>query len=59
MKDASIIDLIERLRQVKAKADKLAAEQHELKQELETAIDKAHELRQQMLEERNDLGGEA
>jgi hypothetical protein len=44
---------------VQAKADMLALEQHDLKEQLETAVEKAHELHQIMLEERNDLGGEA
>ena len=58
MKDAEILDLIDRLRKMKEKADNLATEQHTLKRQLTTAVEKAHELHQKILEDRNDLGGE-
>jgi uncharacterized coiled-coil DUF342 family protein len=57
-KTATVVDLIERLRNIQEKADYLATEQHKLKQQLVAAVEKAHELHQKILEARNDLGGE-
>lgn len=57
-KDVEILDLIEQLRQVRAKADELATLQRDLKQQLDAALKKAHELHQKTVEEQSDLGGE-
>jgi hypothetical protein len=57
-KDAEILDLIEQLRQVQAKADELAPLQRHLKQQLEAALKKASELHQKTVEEQSDVGGE-
>lgn len=57
-KAATVADLIDRLRNLEEKADGLATEQHKLRQQLVAAVEKAHELHQEILEERNELGGE-
>jgi uncharacterized coiled-coil DUF342 family protein len=57
-KTARVVDLIDQLRTIQEKADDLATEQNKLKQQLVAAVDKAHELHQKILEERNDLGGQ-
>ncbi|MBI3860419.1 MAG: hypothetical protein HY290_00835 [Planctomycetia bacterium] len=59
MKDAEIIDLVERLRIMQEKANALATQQLELTQQLEAAFKKAHDLHEQILREQNDTGGEA
>jgi hypothetical protein len=59
MKDAEFIDLIEHLRQMQEKANVLAVEQLELTQQLETAFKKARALHRRILEEQQDVGGEA
>ena len=58
MKDAEIIDLIERMRQMQEKANALAVKQLELMQQLETAFKTARELHQNVLADQNDVGGE-
>jgi uncharacterized coiled-coil DUF342 family protein len=57
-KIATVEDLVDRLRTIQAKADELATEQHQLKQQLVVAVQKAHELHQKILEETNEIGGE-
>jgi uncharacterized coiled-coil DUF342 family protein len=57
-KTAAVEDLIDQLRTIQEKADDLTTEQNKLKQQLDGAVEKAHELHQKMLEERNELGGE-
>jgi uncharacterized coiled-coil DUF342 family protein len=58
VKTATVVDLIDQLRNIQEKADDLATEQHTLKQQLATAVEKAHELHQKILEETNELGGQ-
>jgi hypothetical protein len=59
MKDAEIIDLIEKLRIMQEKANALAIDQLELTQHLESAFKKARELHEEILKEQTDTGGEA
>lgn len=59
MKDAEIIDLIEKLRLMQEKANVLASQQLEMTQHLEYAFKKARELHEQILQEQTDTGGEA
>ncbi len=56
--DTEIFDLIKRLQQMQEKAEALAEQQHELKQQLKTAEEKARELHQKLRIEQSDLGGE-
>jgi hypothetical protein len=58
MKDAEIIDLIERLRQMQEKANALASQQLELTLRIETAFKLARELHQNVLADQHDVGGE-
>jgi hypothetical protein len=57
-KTATVVGLIEQLRTIQEKADDLATEQYRLKQQLVAAVELAHELHQEILEEKNELGGE-
>ena len=57
-KTAAVEDLVDQLRIIQEKADVLATEQHKLKLQLVEAVEKAHELHQKILEERNEMGGE-
>lgn len=57
--DSEVFDLIKRLRQMQEKAEALATHQHDLKEQLKAAEEKAREVHQRILEEENDVGGES
>lgn len=58
-KDAEVIELTDQLRKTDEKADDLQTEQQELKRQLETAVEKTHELHTKIIAGKNDLGGES
>ena len=55
---AEIVELVEQLQALQQRADGIVRQQHDLKQQLDMAVDKARELRQAVVEAQNDLGGE-
>jgi hypothetical protein len=57
--DAEVFDLINRLRQLQGKAEAVAAHQHDLRDQLKVAEEKARELHQKILDDQFDVGGEA
>jgi len=58
MTDFAMSDLVERLNSLQEKAARIAAEQHDLTLQLQSAFKAVHELHLKNLEERNDLGGQ-
>ena len=56
--DSQVFDLIKRLQQLQEKAEALAAHQHDLREQLKVAEEKARALHQKILEEQSDIGGE-
>jgi predicted nucleic acid-binding Zn-ribbon protein len=56
--DSEVFDLIKRLQQLQEKAEALAAHQHDLREQLKTAEQKARALHQKILEEQSGTGGE-
>ncbi len=56
--DAEVFDLVKKLQQLQEKSEALATYQHDLKEQLKTAEQKARELHQKITEGRNDVGGE-
>jgi hypothetical protein len=57
--DSQVFDLIKRLQQLQEKAEALAVHQHDLREQLKVAEEKARALHQKILEEQSDIGGEA
>lgn len=58
MTDFAMSDLVERLNVLQEKAAQLAAEQHELTVQLQTAFKAIHELHLRNVEERSEVGGQ-
>lgn len=56
--EEEVFDLVKQLQQLQEKAEALAAYQHELRDQLVTAEQKARELHQRITEGRRDVGGQ-
>lgn len=56
--DSEVFELINRLRQMQEKAESLATQQHELRDQLIVAKETAHEVQRKLLLDQRHVGGE-